>query len=38
VLDNMALRLSGLPALPDWRASLSRLVPALRAQEERALA
>jgi dTDP-4-dehydrorhamnose reductase len=38
VLDNMALRLSGLPALPDWEESLARLVPALRAQEERALA
>jgi dTDP-4-dehydrorhamnose reductase len=32
VLDNMALRLSGLPALPDWRDGLARLVPALRAQ------
>jgi dTDP-4-dehydrorhamnose reductase len=32
VLDNMALRLSGLPALPDWRDGLRRLVPALRAQ------
>ena len=32
VLDNMALRLSGLPALPDWQDGLARLVPALRAQ------
>ena len=32
VLDNMALRLSGLPALPDWQDALARLVPALRAQ------
>jgi dTDP-4-dehydrorhamnose reductase len=31
VLDNMALRLSGLPTLPDWRDGLARLVPALRA-------
>ena len=30
VLDNMALRLSGLPALPDWRDGLARLVRALR--------
>lgn len=29
VLDNMALRLSGLPALPDWQDGLARLVPAL---------
>jgi dTDP-4-dehydrorhamnose reductase len=29
VLDNMALRLSGLPALPDWRDALARLVPVL---------
>ena len=27
----MALRLSGLPALPDWQDGLARLVPALRA-------
>ncbi len=33
VLDNMALRLSGLPALPDWRDGLARLVPALRAEQ-----
>ena len=33
VLDNMALRLSGLPALPDWQDGLARLVPALRAQQ-----
>ncbi len=26
VLDNMALRLSGLPALPDWQDGLARLV------------
>jgi dTDP-4-dehydrorhamnose reductase len=32
VLDNMALRLSGLPALPDWQDGLARLVAALRAQ------
>lgn len=31
VLDNMALRLSGLPALPDWQDGLKRLVPVLRA-------
>ena len=30
VLDNMALRLSGLPLLPDWQDGLSRLVRALR--------
>jgi dTDP-4-dehydrorhamnose reductase len=34
VLDNMALRLSGLPALPDWQDALARLVPALLAQEQ----
>jgi dTDP-4-dehydrorhamnose reductase len=33
VLDNMALRLSGLPLLPDWRDGLARLVRALRAQK-----
>jgi len=38
VLDNMALRLSGLPALPDWPDGLSRLVTALRAQREEAAA
>jgi dTDP-4-dehydrorhamnose reductase len=27
VLDNMALRLGGLPPLPDWRDGLARLVP-----------
>jgi dTDP-4-dehydrorhamnose reductase len=32
VLDNMALRLCGLPALPPWQDGLSRLVPALRAE------
>jgi dTDP-4-dehydrorhamnose reductase len=31
VLDNMALRLSGLPALPTWEDALARLVPALQA-------
>jgi len=36
VLDNMALRLSGLPALPDWQDGVSRLVPALLAQERAA--
>jgi dTDP-4-dehydrorhamnose reductase len=30
VLDNMALRLGGLPSLPDWRASLARLVPVMQ--------
>jgi dTDP-4-dehydrorhamnose reductase len=33
VLDNMALRLSGLPALPPWQDGLSRLITALRAHE-----
>ncbi len=28
----MALRLSGLPSLPEWQDGLARLVPALRAQ------
>ena len=37
VLDNMALRLSGLPALPDWQDALSRLVHALGPHEEQAL-
>ncbi|HEY6472451.1 MAG TPA: sugar nucleotide-binding protein, partial [Acidimicrobiales bacterium] len=32
VLDNMALRLSGLPALPPWEESLARLVPFVRAE------
>jgi dTDP-4-dehydrorhamnose reductase len=36
VLDNMALRLSGLPALPDWQDGLTRLVAALRAQRSAA--
>jgi dTDP-4-dehydrorhamnose reductase len=31
VLDNMALRLSGLPSLPDWQDGLARLVGALQA-------
>ena len=34
VLDNMALRLSGLPALPDWQDGLARLVAALRDRTE----
>lgn len=38
VLDNMALRLSGLPALPDWRDGMSRLVRALRADNAEAAA
>jgi dTDP-4-dehydrorhamnose reductase len=39
VLDNMALRLGGLPALPEWQDGLSRLVPALRAgQAQQAVA
>jgi dTDP-4-dehydrorhamnose reductase len=33
VLDNMALRLSGLPALPDWQDALARLVPEMVAQK-----
>jgi len=33
VLDNMALRLSGLPPLPDWQDGLARLVTALAVQE-----
>jgi dTDP-4-dehydrorhamnose reductase len=33
VLDNMALRISGLPALPDWQDGLVRLVGALKAEE-----
>ncbi len=31
VLDNAALRLSGLPLLPDWHDALARLVPVLAA-------
>jgi len=34
VLDNAALRLSGLPALPDWRDGLARLVGVLRGRSE----
>jgi dTDP-4-dehydrorhamnose reductase len=34
VLDNMALRLSGLPALPDWGDALARLVRALRSTSQ----
>jgi dTDP-4-dehydrorhamnose reductase len=37
VLDNMALRLNGLPALPKWQDGLSRLVSALRLQQHRVL-
>jgi dTDP-4-dehydrorhamnose reductase len=33
VLDNMALRLCGLPALPDWQDGLIRLVRALQSEE-----
>jgi dTDP-4-dehydrorhamnose reductase len=33
VLDNMALRLSGLPTLPDWEDGLARLVPAMTSQK-----
>jgi dTDP-4-dehydrorhamnose reductase len=33
VLDNMALRLSGLPPLPDWQDGLTRLVTALDSQK-----
>ncbi len=33
VLDNMALRLSGFPLLPEWQDGLTRLVTALAAQE-----
>jgi dTDP-4-dehydrorhamnose reductase len=33
VLDNMALRLAGLPSLPTWQDGLSRLVTALGAEE-----
>jgi dTDP-4-dehydrorhamnose reductase len=36
VLDNMALRLCGLPPLPDWQDGLIRLVSALGAEGERA--
>jgi dTDP-4-dehydrorhamnose reductase len=36
VLDNMALRLSGLPLLPDWRDGLARLVRVLRAEKAQA--
>jgi dTDP-4-dehydrorhamnose reductase len=34
VLDNMALRLCGLPALPDWQDGMVRLVSALATEEE----
>ena len=33
-LDNMALRLSGLPALPDWHGGMVRLVNALGSRGE----
>jgi dTDP-4-dehydrorhamnose reductase len=36
VLDNMALRLSGLPALPDWKDGLVRLVRALEGEKSAA--
>jgi dTDP-4-dehydrorhamnose reductase len=36
VLDNMALRLLGLPLLPEWTDGVARLVPALMAGEEAA--
>jgi dTDP-4-dehydrorhamnose reductase len=36
VLDNLALRLSGLPPLPPWQDGLSRLVLALRTQGDSA--
>jgi dTDP-4-dehydrorhamnose reductase len=36
VLDNMALRLSRLPLLPDWQDGLVRLVNALATEEVRA--
>jgi dTDP-4-dehydrorhamnose reductase len=36
VLDNMALRLSGLPLLPDWQDGLVRLVDALATEEVQA--
>jgi dTDP-4-dehydrorhamnose reductase len=36
VLDNMSLRLHGLPALPDWRDGLSRLVAVLGSGAETA--
>lgn len=32
VLDNMALRLSGLPVLPDWQDGLLRLVNAVHSE------
>jgi dTDP-4-dehydrorhamnose reductase len=35
VLDNAALRLSGLPLLPDWHEALARLVPALLLEKTR---
>jgi dTDP-4-dehydrorhamnose reductase len=38
VLDNLALRLSGLPPLPPWQDGLSRLVSALRSQPQEARA
>jgi dTDP-4-dehydrorhamnose reductase len=36
VLDNMALRLSGFPSLPEWQDGLVRLVNALATEEVRA--
>jgi dTDP-4-dehydrorhamnose reductase len=38
VLDNMALRVSGLPTLPDWQDGLARLVAALRSHPHKAVA
>lgn len=35
VLDNAALRLSGLPLLPDWHDALARLVPVMAARGAR---
>jgi dTDP-4-dehydrorhamnose reductase len=35
VLDNMSLRLSGLPALPDWQESVARLVPVVLSEKQR---
>jgi dTDP-4-dehydrorhamnose reductase len=36
VLDNMAMRLSGLPPLPEWQDGLVRLVNALATEEGKA--
>jgi dTDP-4-dehydrorhamnose reductase len=37
VLENMALRLAGLPSLPDWRDGLARLVPVMLAVADRSV-